>query len=249
MFYVATGNLYHQSHFCILTTQWKFYTPLATQNNIAQTAEQIISLLNDGLTDQEEGKIIEICSIFAQDKKLETLFQYLLNKKFEQRNALELIILRFDEAMPQNALSVEFLWKATLATFIGFPPPTFDKQPENKHILTTLLVNACLDSSVKVSTFQKILAYNAHAWAWHGKDTDKGRYIFTKQYDFETICLTEIMLIYCAEKMLQNPQHTNKKIAWFVYQSLEKPLCNRRKQQQTKIDNQRKQLKIQIGTK
>jgi hypothetical protein len=57
------------------------------------------------------------------------------------------------------------------------------------------------------------------------------------------------MFIYCAEKMLQNPQHTNKKIAWFVYQSLEKPLCNRRKQQQTKIDSHRKQLKIQIGTK
>ncbi len=247
-FYFISGSFFDVPHYNPLTAQWKNYTPNSRANPLEQNAEHAIALLNQGLTDEEEKQLIQYFKEAQVKNQINDWLNYLKNKKFQDRNALELFIVRFDEAIYQRGFSVEFLWKATIATMTKLiPHPLQNIQQHNKHRLTDLLIIICLDSTLKVSHFEDLLQYNAHAWAWHN-NRDNSRYQFNEVYLMQDVCLTERTLLILLPSLFEQPEKVNLAVWKRIDALLEKPKC-RQKGKFLSYESQRKKIQTLLKEK
>jgi hypothetical protein len=242
-FYLLSGSFWDTPHYNPLTSQWKYYTPISSTNLLESKAEQTISLLNQGLTDEEEYQIIQYFKDMRIQYKMNDFLAYLKNKRFQNRNALELLILRFDEAIYQRGLSVEFLLKATIATTTNLiPHPKRNFPQANKNYLIDLLTVICLDSNLNVNYFEEILQYNVYAWTWHN-NRDNGRYQFDETYKMQDICLTQRTLAAILPQLFAQPSKVNSLVWKRIYDLLDTPKC-RNKGKFIDYTEQKEKIKI-----
>ncbi|WP_027001212.1 hypothetical protein [Hugenholtzia roseola] len=228
VFYLLSGSFFDAPHHNPLTAQWKTYAPQTVANTTEQHAEASIALLNQGLTDEKEQQLIQYFQHIAAQSKMNDFLSYLQRKDFQGRNALELFILRFDEHIYQRGLSVEFLWKSTLAATTNLIPQPKQNFPQKNHTrLVELLAAICLDSTLQTSHFEAVLTYNAHAWAWHN-NRDNSRYQFEESYQMEDICLTQRTLLQMLPFLFEKSTQVSPQIWKRIDRLLEEPKCKRK---------------------
>jgi hypothetical protein len=225
---MLSGSFFDMPHYHPLTATWENYTPELSDNLLKYNAEQAIALLNEGLTDSKEEQLIQYFEYARAQHQMNEFLQYLKSKNFQHRNALELLILRFDEAIYQKGLSVEFLWKSTIASTTHLiPPPKRNPPQANSLFIQDLLIVICLDSSLEVSYFNDILNYNAHAWAWH-HHKDNSLYQLKESYNFEDMCLTQRTLLMLLPQLFAQPEKVNIAVWKRIDTLLEHAKCRSR---------------------
>lgn len=227
-FYLISGRFFDKEHYNPLTAEWQNYAPEASSDSVADRAEAVIALLNDGLTDGEEMELIAYFEGMRLANKMNAFLDYLAIKKFGDRTAFELLMLRFDEAIYQRPLSVSFLWQSTIAQLTGLiARPIKNSGLQNEHKFVDFLKTICMDSTLSAVHFEKVLDYNAQAWAWQS-NRDSELYEFKEKYNAAELCLTERTLFMLLPDFFIQPEKVSAAVWQRIYALLEQPKCKKK---------------------